>query len=144
MPGSPEYERIKEAIQDTTTTPSFAIHAKFKSDLPADKPRKMLAYVLGGDQPGNAGNEAVLIFQYAGDHMSPDPKRNWRCFKVADLRHPTNSGSAIKVEKIPLNLGAGDPTPPPPLTPPQVARQNCVLGGIGTGVKIVRSAPYHT
>jgi hypothetical protein len=145
---SAEYQRILEAIRETSMAiPSWAIEARFKLDDPADDPRKFLAYVLGGDEPGNGGDEVVLAFQYAGPHMSTsDPTRNWRCFKVGDLRHPTNPASAVKVEKIALVLGAGAPVPPPHLLPPQVARQNCVPGRAGPGPdgREVRSVDYHT
>jgi hypothetical protein len=140
-----EFLLIKEAMDDvSTTTPSWALHARFVSDDPMDDPRKFLAYVLGGDQPGPSGAEAVLVWQYAGPHTFPsDPKRNWRCFKVGDLRHPTNPASATQIEKI--KLLSTDPPPPPHLTNKEIARQNCVPGkiGNGSGGRAERSVDYH-
>jgi hypothetical protein len=131
-----DYNTIKAAILDTsTTTPSQALEGTYTGD-PAGTPRKFLAYALGDGIPGADTEEVVLGWQYAGHHTDPVPAKNWRCFKVASFTGPVGS----KLTSIPF---ASALTPPPKLTGQQRGRQKCVAQGIG-GPIIHREANYHT
>ncbi len=126
MPPSTPYDEIKAAIEDETTIPSWAIQAYYDAETEF---RTFLAYVLGKSHAHPGQRKSVLAYQYGGPHTSTDDSKKWRCFKV---------DSFSSLSRIPFV-----PTPgltiPPPLTPEQLSRQNCVdiPGG-----RIVRKVIY--
>jgi len=129
-----DFGRIKDAILDTTTSPSWALEGRHEVDEATDPPRRFLAYVVGGSPPPGAPQEAVLAYQYEG----PPPRPvGWRCFKVKSF---DTSGSGNGLVKIPFNSTIA---PPLPLNADQLDNQNCVKRPL-SGQKEVRSAPYHT
>ncbi len=121
------YDEIKNAIQDVTTSPSWAIQGFYNGETTK---REFLAYVLGKSHAHPGTRDSVLGYQYDGPHTSTDDSLKWRCFKV---------DSFTSLSKTPF---APPPTLliPAPLTADQLNRQNCVdiPGG-----RIVRSAAYH-
>ena len=129
------FDEIKSAIENVTpSVPSKALQGWYTDDDPAtDPPRKFLAYVLGKSHvpPPGPPRNSVLGYQYAGRNTSTDDELKWRCFKVDAF----SSLTQIDFVPTPSTL-----TIPDPLTPAQLARQNCVdiPGG-----RVVRSAPYH-
>src|SRR5262245_23048117 len=81
---SADYNTIKAAILDTTTTPSQALEGMYTGD-PGSTPRRFLAYALGDGIPGSGTEEVVLGWQYDGYHTDSNPDKNWRCFKVSSF-----------------------------------------------------------
>lgn len=144
MPSKNFYE-ILDAIEDTTTRPSWAIQGRYDGDDPADDPRKFLAYLLGGDKRGGNGDEAVLGYQYDGPHTSQAPHpspQNWRCLKVESFVEDEDIADPdLTVKRIPFD---GVFTPPNPLTNGEVDRQNCVLGGVPGCDRKRRTEPYYS
>jgi hypothetical protein len=135
---SVDYTRINDAINDTTTSPSWALQGTYAGDPSRAAPRKFLAYALGDGHTGpGTALEVVLAYQYEGYHTNSDPAKNWRCFQVD--RFVGSAGS--KLAKIPF-APASPITPPPHLTAAQLARQNCVARGI-MGPILARVVDYH-
>ena len=127
---STEYNTIKTAMLDTTSTPSRALEGMYAGD-PGTTPRKFLAYALGDGIPGNDTVEMVLGWQYEGHHTDSDPAKNWRCFKISNFASVTS-------------IGFSSSTPPPKKLPTNKrGRQKCVAQGI-SGPIIYREADYHT
>jgi hypothetical protein len=141
-----EYFEIRDAIEDTTTNPSWALYARYQGDASSDASRKFLAYLLGGSpQPGGPPQEVVLAYQYEGPHTAqPHPsKLNWRCFKVGMLiADSSNPDPNLQVQKIPF-APTTNFDPPPPLSNADVNRQNCITTGIA-GPKVRRLDEYES
>ena len=119
---------IKAAIE-YVSVPSKAIQAKHPDDAAADDPRKFLAYVLGKSHTKPGTRNSVLAYQYEGHNTSTEDAKKWRCFKVDEL-----------VSLSQITFAPVDPalTIPDPLTPADVARQNCVDIPGGRIVRLVK------
>jgi hypothetical protein len=128
---SPEYDTIRAAMLDTTSTPSRAIEGMYAGDV-GTTPRRFLAYALGDGILGSGSEEVVLGWQYAGYHTdTTDPNKNWRCFNISNFASVTSIAFS------------SSSTPPPILTGQQRGRQKCALQGFA-GPVLYREASYHT